>query len=72
MSKDSRCEKRPFDENTSGPNKKKTYSNKSLTVTYSTYSAKEQECLVLQSEVARYKQEWMRKFKFFSKFHTTI
>ncbi|CAF2790931.1 unnamed protein product [Rotaria sp. Silwood2] len=62
ISKSSRGEKRPCDENINDSKKKKN-SNKSLTVSYSMYSEKEQQCLVLQSQVTMYQQEWMRKYK---------
>ncbi|CAF3887793.1 unnamed protein product [Rotaria sordida] len=52
--------KRSSEENVGSPNKRKHKQSKhGLTVPYSVYSAKEQECLVLQAQVATFKQEWM-------------
>ncbi len=34
-----------------------------MTVPYSTYSKKEQECLALEGQIAYYRQSWMRTYK---------
>jgi hypothetical protein len=59
----SRAEKRSIQENTTVSTKKRKTFSGSLTVPYSTYSKKEQECLALESQIAYYRQSWMRKYK---------
>ncbi len=55
-------EKRTFDDDDGKASKPKVKRSKhGLTVPYSMYSTKEQECLALQVEVNKYKEEWMRK-----------
>ncbi|CAF3562336.1 unnamed protein product [Rotaria sp. Silwood1] len=61
VSTNSNDNKRSAEEDTNISHKRKKYSNYGLTVPYATNSAKEKECLYLQAQVNRYKQEWMRK-----------
>ncbi|CAF4197521.1 unnamed protein product, partial [Rotaria magnacalcarata] len=57
--KSSRGEKRRSEELSTNANNRKKLSNASLSVSYPSFSAKEQECLALQGELDYYKQEWM-------------
>jgi hypothetical protein len=61
VSTNSRGEKRTSEENITSPTRRKKQSKHGLTVPYSVYSAKEQECLALQAQVTTFEQEWMRK-----------
>ncbi|CAF1686064.1 unnamed protein product [Rotaria magnacalcarata] len=62
--KSSRGEKRRSEELSTNANNRKKLSNASLSVSYPSFSAKEQECLALQGELDYYKQEWMRNNMF--------
>ncbi len=64
MSTASHGQKRAYEENLDGSTEPKIKIKRSkygLTVPYAVFSAKEQECLALQAELAKLKQEWMRK-----------